>query len=379
MGSEARAVRSAEAERAQPRPWIDFREGLSRPSGPALALALAVPLAGFLACALAITPEAFVRLHPFFAAEPKDSDVFLSARALGLASESVSDQPSIVILGGSSLMSVVDPDRLEGAVEAATDAPARAVSLMNLGQSMLDTICLTDVVPAQLSGVIVVGTSLVEISRGLGAPGPDDPPLGSRFAFDSPTRDEHARSLGLEEPLRTGNFFWDHRSFFLPRLGALARNLLWRGPVEQKPRPWQELEGQQPLAERQVMGERLRRLAELGYPARSEESLRLLGERLDRLRARGLRILLLEAPLAPLIVEEFLGRGFLEEHRRRMRSFAAERGFEYLDLAPDAGLTDADFFDHTHVFRAAAQQRFTDCLAGVVATRLGTAGEEVGG
>lgn len=352
-----------------------FAEGLVRPSGPALALSLGLCLAGFLACLLGVTPRSFVRLHPFFASERRDSDVFLSARAIELESRETLERLTIVLLGGSSLMSVVDPAQLEGSVTSATGLDLHTVSLMNLGQSLLDTASLTDVLPERLEGILVVGTSLVEICRSVNlSPGPEDPPVGSRFAFDSPTLEGHARKLGIEPPSSTGNYFWDHRRFFLPRMGSFLRNVLWRGPLQMNEHPWQTLDEAQPLQERREMGLRIQRLTELGYPAHSEDGLRLLGASLERVR--GIEVLLLETPLAPMIVDEFVGREFLEEHRSRMRTFASERGFEYVSLDQEAQLEDPDFYDHTHVFREQAQQRFTVALARVLSERLLARAEE---
>lgn len=378
MGSASRA--SPAGREADEGPGKTFLHSLTRPSGPSLLVSLGLCLAGLAACLFGITPASFVRLHPFFATERGDSDVFLSARALELAGKDTLAAPTMIFLGDSSLMSVVDPARVAELVSASTGRRVDAVSLMNLGQTLLATAALTDVLPQHFDGVLVVGTSLIEICRNVNPESDaEDPAVGVRFAFDSPTLAQHAARVGIELPAATGNYFWDHRRFFLPRIVAFLGNVVWRGPLRMNERPWQTLQQAKSLEERREIGVGIKRRTELGYPKYSEDGLRLLGGSLEQVHARGIDILMVETPLAPLIVDEFVGREFLDEHRARMRSFASSRGFEYVNLDEEAQLEDADFYDHTHVFREQAQQRFTAALARVLSERMHARGEDSGG
>jgi hypothetical protein len=339
--------------------WQAFLGGLLRPSRLALSSSLLVCAAGFAGLALLITPERFVRHHGYFAEATSDSDVFLSAQALELARSRPAELgPSVVLIGGSSLMAAVSYQDL---VERLARDGRRCIPLWSLGQSVLDSLTVADAVPPGLDGVAVFAVSMLEMARGV----IDDPERvlsEARLAFDSPTREGLLEAAGVEPERHTGVFFWDHRRFFLPRLRPLFWNALVSGPVERRWDPWTGAPTDDEKL--RLVGRRVRRATDQGLMAHREECLAAYAAVGRRLREGGsLRVALLETPLSPTVVEEYLGAEVLAEHRERMRAFAAENGFEFWSLGDEAGLESGDFKDHTHLSSARARQRFTELLA----------------
>lgn len=341
--------------------WQAFRDGLLVPSRVALLSALLVCAAGFAALALLVTPVRFVRQHAYFADGTADTDVFLSAQTLELSRSRAAELgPSVVLIGGSSLMSSVSYQTLKERLASETTGARRCIPLWSLGQSVLDSLSVADAIPADLAGVAVFAVSMLEMARGL----IDDPQRAlteDRVAFDSPTRDALLVAAGVEPEARTGNFFWDHRRFFLPRLRPLLANALVSGPVERRWDPWT---GAQADDEKlQLVGRRIRRATAEGLGAHREECLAAYAASGRRLQAGGsLRVALLETPLAPVVVEEYIGADVLAEHRARMQAFAAQNGFEFWSLGDEAGLVSTDFKDHTHLSSGSARERFTGLL-----------------
>ena len=339
-------------------PWQAFLGGLLRPSRLALTSTLLVCAAGFAGLGLLITPERFVRHHGYFAEATSDSDVFLTAQALELARASPAELgPSVVLIGGSSLMAAVSYQDL---VPRMGQEGSRCIPLWSLGQSVLDSLTVADAVPAGLEGTVVFAASMLEMARGV----IDDPERvleEARLAFDSPTRDGLLLAAGVRPEARTGVFFWDHRRFFLPRLRPLLWNALVHGPIERRWDPWTGAQADEEKL--RLVGRRVQRATGEGLMNHRAECLAAYAAVGRRLRAGGsLRVAVLETPLSPTVIEEYVGADVLAEHRERMHAFAAENGFEFWSLADEAGLVSSDFKDHTHLSSARARQRFTELL-----------------
>ena len=79
---------------------------------------------------------------------------------------------------------------------------------------------------------------------------------------------------------------------------------------------------------------------------------------------------LLEAPVRPSALEEVYGADGFAAHTENMRAFAEEHGFLYWNLNQEAGLTDSDYYDYTHLWVAEARERYTRVLGGKVASLI---------
>lgn len=334
-------------------------EGLRQPSWTALGLALACCALALLGLERWITVDLLVSdARGYLASGDEDTHLWVSSRLYALRREP-QDSPLVAVIGSSGIVEALTEEaELQQLLCEEVGGPVRAADLSCFDQSILDTPLLMDRLPERFDGVVVVGVSPRLIGRGWAF----ERPFGERLAVRSPAVEELARGLGLVVEQETGNFFWDNRRFFLPRIPSMMANAL-RGPQRWRRHSYRESGVRMSEEVLQTQCHRVR-YAMKGYAKNRAQALELLGAVARDLKQRGhVHVVLLETPVRPSVIPVVYGDEVYREHQQSMQRFAAENGLEYWDLSQEAGLGDADFYDYTHLCVEDAQRRFTSALA----------------
>lgn len=338
--------------------WSGLGEGLRRPSWTAIGLALGC-------CALALVGlERWMNVdllvsdaRGYLAIDDEDTHVWASGRLYELLREP-QDTPLVAVIGSSGIVeAMTEEEELEGFLRELVGDRVRAADLSCFDQSILEAPLLMDRLPERFDGVVVVGVSPRLIGRGWRW----ERPFGDRLAVRSAAVEELARGLGLVVEEQTGDFFWDNRRFFLPRIPSLLANAL-RGPRHWRRHLYRDSGRMgEDILEKQYYRVRL---AMEHYLENRPAALELLGTVGRSLQERGrVRVVLLETPVRPSAIPVVYGDELYREHGECMQRFAAENGFEYWNLSQEAALGENDYYDYTHLCDEDAQRRFTKVLA----------------
>ena len=324
-----------------------------------------MPALAFTLFAFSITPELVREKEGYFASDPLDTTLFASARLERLLA-SEEEAPLFALVGSSGMVEAVTTEGgLHEAVSLGSKGDVRVADLSCYGQSILDSVLLVDQLPSRFDGVVVMNISPRLIGRGWKF----EKPFGNRMAVRSPLLEDMVRDGGVDMEELTGNYFLDNRRFFLPRLWSLLRNVV-NGPLERRMHPYGD--SPSPLGDvlyKQQLGRV--RLAYGSYDKNYRFDMRFVSTVGLEVTKRGaVAFVLLEAPVRPSALEEVYGADGFAAHTENMRAFAEEHGFLYWNLNQEAGLTDSDYYDYTHLWVAEARERYTRVLGGKVASLI---------
>ncbi len=346
------------------RMWLgEFVWGATKPSLPALAGSILVAVALFAGCIFSITPELVGGAgRGYFVRNDEDHYAGLTAEALHLG-RTVPNAPSVVLIGASSTREAFSTKaELERLLLEETGESFAVYNLTSDGITHWEVGALWDIIGGKFPGMIVVEVSPLNLSRN--PADLEDMGRDWRFALDSPSFTEELRIAGVDIPERTGNYFLDHRRFFLARPVVLL-NLL-RGPIAIKPHraeEWRTVSG----AEFERAAARTGRWRET-YRANREANVAVY----DRLTARmtagaEVKVLLVNSTRNP--AADALNFA-TDEHRALLDAYEADAerlargpGIDYADLRDEAALTPSDFVDASHIKSPEARSRYTRALA----------------
>ncbi len=351
-----------------------FRRGLVAPGGLAISLAIALGLVPFGVLAATIDEE--------FVAGPSsrllaigETDTSLQATSdLVAAMTNDPARPRVWMFGPSSIRNSVDGPRLAAALSGASGGDGDVVANgTSGGQGIVEALGLIDAAVASgARGVVVLGIGPGNLSQE-----PDKiadrlrerPPFGVR----SKAFDDFLAADGTPPAKPTGNYFFDNRRTYLPRVPYLLANLV-TGPSPLIAMPTRG----KPVASEKEWRERTGRgSARLGqFRKHGEANMVHLAAIADRIAAApDLRLVLVQQPRNP----RYIGGGdvddVFEESLRMTREFAAARKIPFLEIDVKAALTADDFYDGTHLRTDEGINRYTDTLAAeLVALGLWKAG-----
>ena len=339
-----------------------FVGGLREPSALALVIALVTAAALLLSVPLVVDEDFMMSPDGrVFATQSNDKSVPITATLLRFA-RALPPEPQVYLFGASTVRSSVDPEQLETELLAASGHAVRAVSMTSGGQRPMEALALIDALPAGARGVVVVGVGVPSLmysekyARSLvEAP---------RVAIRLPTLDAEAARLGVPTPSTCGNYFWDNRRYFLPRIPTAVSNALF---------------GMKPLKPMNFLGRALPGAAQLengfrmkwrgfdgpdGVDSTRAASLEILDRLASAVAARGgMRLVLLEDTIHPSYATRPRFVRAVESSREVYRDFAARRGVLFVGLQERARLGVEDFADTTHVRSRQGVARFTHELA----------------
>lgn len=349
-----------------------FLDGLRQPrlsTALGILLVAAVEIAAL--CAW-VTPDRLADLAPGLLMRQSDDDgAAISIRALQLRRDANPQaRPVVVVTGASSLReALLSEDTLRadlaaalGPEGAAPDA-FRLYDLATSGQFLFESLALLRAVPRDTPGVLVLGVGPLRLL--LSPADVQDRVRHPNLALPRELLDPPAAALGAEIPWSTGNFFLDQAQFFVSRPQVPVRALL--GPTTLRRHrylgrePWSDARLAETVAE-------LRARAEGGVEV-AERSLALLAGELPALVAGGCRtVVLLEAPKSPRAAAALADLD--AAWRGRTAEIGRAAGALIWNLDAEAGLTEADFHDYTHLGRREAMERYQRALAARLAPLL---------
>jgi hypothetical protein len=347
-----------------------FRRGLVEANAVSLALALALGALPYVLLTF-VVDEAFVASPRgrVLVTGPRDAGHQLTANLLSVRLDPP-EEPQVYVFGASTVRNAVDVARLETELRAAAGRPVRVLGMASGLQRPLEALAMVEALPAEASGVVVVGVGAPSLSydsghlRSLVA----EPRTGFRYE----RIEQEARAAGVATPPRSRWYVWDNRRYFLPRLTSALHHAVVGAPV------WVPMpqHGRRPPSDetlQKLFGLAARRF-EVNEEAR-RESLDVLGKLADAFRVRPrLRLVLLEDTIHPAHRGRPEYARAVDGLRRIVAPFARERGIPFLQLQERAGITADDFADVVHLRSADAAARFTHELAAEVAPLLREAG-----
>jgi hypothetical protein len=348
-----------------PTGWLGhLRAGLTEPSSTALAVAFVIALGGMGALMGFARPDRLIGMHAYLARDARDERPFVTAEVLR-AVMTPNDAGNVAILGASGIREAVSRrDAAELLLTAA--GPTGLLHLTAGGLNTWEMVAVVDALWPVLDGVLVLGVGPTLFS--LDPSEVVDLVKTPRFGFPAPVMDAEAVRLGYETPLRTGNYLWDQRTYYLSRM-TIGRSRLLRGPARLDPHRFDALPAGDDDAWDMMEVRFPERIA--SYERNVEYHVELLGRMIRRVQQRGgVRILLTEAPLNPHALEIPLVRQWYETHVARMNELSREWGVPYERLDEEARLAAADFHDITHLSRQGARERFTRALVDRIAREL---------
>lgn len=344
-----------------------FRRGLLAPGGLAISLALAVGLVPFGVLAATIDEE--------FVAGP--SSRLLAIGATDTSLQATSDlvgamtkdpaRPRVWMFGPSSIRNSVDGPRLASALGGVV---ANGTSG---GQGIVEALGLIDAAVASgARGVVVLGIGPGNLSQEpekIAERLRERPPFGIR----SKAFDDFLAANGTAPATPTGNYFFDNRRTYLPRVPYLLANAVTGpSPLIAMPTRGKPVASEKEWRERTGRGSA--RLVQ--FRKNGEANMVHLAAIADRIAAApDLRLVLVQQPRNP----RYIGGGdvddVFEESLRMTREFAAARKIPFLEIDVKAALTADDFYDGTHLRTDEGINRYTDTLAAeLVALGLWKAG-----
>jgi hypothetical protein len=237
--------------------------------------------------------------------------------------------------------------------------PVSAHLLVAGALGLWDSVCVTDCIRNQVSGLVVVEISPYNVAAGI-------TPLrqrleNPRWPLDSSAFDDEATLAGLPTHRRYGNFFLDHYRFFVARPAILLHVI--GGPAQEQAHFYAGPHWVNPEARAQAEA-RLTRW-ETNYYDNRGNNLEAYARLVRRVRAQpGISVALIEGVENPILQSHDAHESTAwAEYREDVRVFSARLPVQYWDLNHIAKLGPSDFVDLLHLNSAAAQERYTDALA----------------
>lgn len=336
-----------------------FREGLLVPSISSLSAASLVCMA---LAAWAVTSLGPRWLQPdrirWFAASERDDEAFVAAQIVTLP-DTPRDLPHIVLLGASSMREgITSAEDVARRMRAATGEPVRVLELMSDNQSPEQSGGLAGLVPEDVPAVVVLGVTAYGLSRGYG----EALAHKAHFGVPLPDLDAELVAQGFDVPRNTGVPLLDDRAFYLARLPYLPGNVVTGGTTWSRHRyrglrsiAVDEFDRYETI---QVAFEDLTTALYDDGAARIE----VVGRVIDRIRARGHRVVVVPGPRARGWPEFPAEAETLVAYDLVLSGLEEETGVEVWRLQEDIELPRSDFMDVLHLNQAAATERFTQAL-----------------
>lgn len=341
-------------------PREDFLHGLKTPSISALAGAAATVYALGALCVATVGPswltDGNVR---WLASGPEDDYAYATAAVL----EMDPGDETVVILGGSGTRESLSTEAdLEQALAERLGRPIDVLDMTTDAQTLIEGAGLLDEVGAPPHLLVVFGVGGHTLSTST-----DDlyvPYSMPRLGFRNGVIDGEFARLGWPAARETGWPLVDNRNFYLVRLPFIPVNLL-RGGTE---RAQHRFLGLPPLAAENIHTDWSHLLGR--FRENHAMNLEILGRSVDRVRERGGRAVILEAPAWEAWFGSDEESAFYAEVHGAIARFAKDRGLPVWTLDRDAGLAHADFRDPAHLNNTDAQERYAQALVGRLAPLL---------
>ncbi len=352
---------------------LAFKDGLVKPSLPALSGTVLVCVLAFTVCVFLLTPQ-FLGRHGlgYLVENADDSYGYLTTQILSMATETELPE-AVVLLGASAMRESLSFPLLAAQIQHTGRKKVKLIPMLAEGLTDWEMAAITCTLGSKMRGVVIIEVAPGHFARSLDwIPGLARQP---RILFGNGCLDEQLRASGAVVPDRLGNLFLDNYRFFFSRPAALL-NLI-AGPREvryNRSQNWRTIRGKA-----LDLGIHQRLAWVQDYRNLRETHLGVFRRMLGALAGDRVSMVLLEAPRNPLCDE--VGRRdpvYLEAkalYEKDVLELTSAFGAEYWRLDSRARLSPGDFADSAHLQNRAAIERYTGLLAQEV-SRLLKAREE---
>lgn len=338
-----------------------FVRGLTNPSGMAVVTMILTVVALAVACLLGLSSLMRSDYAPLLADSPTDHQLFVTAEVEKLSTVD-DDRPLLAIIGASVTRSSFGrTSEIEQSAKEIAGDDFQVINFASGRQNLLEHLIFIGRLPNDRKTTIVlgVGPSRFTVTKD----GLAEVVLNLRYGADSELFRDEAERLGLKLRPDTGWLLVDHYNFYLPRLWSIPKNFLRFAVgrrIEQN--------------EREYVGTRK---PEHFFRTHSESVIERFGDSDEALALNkellirtlnyvadqpNLEIVLVEHPINPRFIDEFLGRDRYMEHIDFMKKISDEHGVAYWTLGLDAELGDENFNDWAHISSAEAQRQLRTML-----------------
>jgi len=313
-----------------------------------------------------LSPNFMAKYGYFFMENSEDDYAYLTTKVLQIKS-SAPDVLNVVLMGASDFKEALDKKYLQQVLLEETGYPVVVHKLTVVGLNFWEEICILDNIHEKLRGVIVLPISASYLALGREYI-QDDITKHLRTALYCPTFTKEMVRIGKKSPQWKGNYFLDHKRFFVVRLPFFLLNM-----VANSPKQWKEYgtwsEGgrwRRPTPD-QWKGFVKRRITQLEhYNNRHEENFQLYERLVNRFqRNNQAQIVFLETVKNPTVESSILSnpevKGAHEQYLGDIKEFSKKANIPYWDL--EVGLEPDDFIDHVHIKEPIARKRYTRALA----------------
>lgn len=345
-----------------------FWSGFTTPSLFALVVMVVAFVATALGVFVGVTPTQLAGpLAPYLARGSTDAEGFATSEAYKLAygPKTVGGPPRLYIIGNSLIAQALASDeRMTADMHRATRRDWDVRFLISPLQGALDEAALADYATRQTPGIVM-------LSSGFDRLGSDTAELlkyyrMARLGFRSEWPDEQVRSILNARPRRTtGNFLFDNRFFFIRNASMISLRYATRQPAEYRIDSY--VFKQTDIKLSTYSTEILNNLKANYRPGKI--AVDLLTDTATRLKARGNRIVLFEAPISPALLANPVDRERYEIHLQEMARLSANLGAYYCRLPDGVAVPPSIFRDYYHIadpaWQARLRARLAECVADV--------------
>lgn len=331
----------------------EFIKGFLEPSFFSVTSALSVCAIICLFCLFVINEDFFIsERHRYFLSDASDDSLLVTSEALQMFR--LGGKKMLVVSGASSTRVSVIKNKL-----AEVAGPSFLVFKLCMGrESLWETAKLLDMIPEGTEGVVVIGLGPSRFTRA-----PEDLieiANNTRIGFNTEAFDEELELNGIQPERQFGNYVLDNQTFLIVRLKYLIKNLL-SGPPAFVSRYF----GRERASEEELERISNRVFERFEFYEKNYEFNQSILERIIlRLKDKtGMRIVLLEHPVDPGFIQDYLGKEFYWEHKDRVGKFALKHGISYWNAADVIGFEEDDFYDWTHLRKFDLAEQYTGVLA----------------
>ena len=337
-------------------------EGLVKPSALSVSLMLASLLVFILAFVFGSQQLMQAGQGHLFATNRYDSDAFVTSE-LERLKDIPTEKPLLAISGASVTYSSFGTEE-----EIARDYKARFgtdvdVALLSSGRMPLtSSIMILDHLPKNRPVIAVLGVGPSRFT--MPSEEVTEPFTTTRFGTSSPAELELRKELGVPAQRETGFLVVDHGGFYIVRLWAFFRNVLrlaitGHGVIRDDERyigltasdRFKELRANA-VVERFDHSDKARVLNE-----------GLLEKAISLAKSRpNMQLYIVEHPINPSFVSEYLGEDRYARHLARMKALTARNDVPYWTIGKDLDLGESNFYDWAHISSEEAQGKLRRSL-----------------
>lgn len=287
---------------------------------------------------------------------------FFATAEIERLTHSTDQRPLLAIVGASVTRSSFGRSKdVSASLSEALQEDYEVVNFSTGRQSLLEHLIFIERLPDDRDVTVALGLGPSRFT--VGYERYENQVMSPRFGTGSDAFRTEAERMGIDPPRQTGWLIVDFYQFYIPRVLFVPKNiakLLIGKSIRQD--------------ETEYVG---RRKSEQAYRAHSDlvmsrfknpgEDIQTNQELLVRIiksvaERPNMNLVLIEHPIRPEFVENYLGRAAYAKHMASVSSLAQAHDVPYWTLGLEANLTEQDFFDWAHISSREAQSKLRENL-----------------